>query len=180
MIMNGVLIMANNIKGINHVGLTVPNIEEATEFFKNAFGAKIAYDGLSYDDDPRQGEEVERMLGLSKGSKIVKQRMIVIGNSANIEMFEIVSDLQDGPLKLVDLGFNHISLFVENMDKAINDARDAGAIPLSEKHDNSRYEDSDESSSVYLKTNWNLLIELQSIPNGYYYPNYSEIDVFIP
>ncbi len=33
MIMNGVLIMANNIKGINHVGLTVPNIEEATEFF---------------------------------------------------------------------------------------------------------------------------------------------------
>ena len=112
---------------------------------------KIAYDGLSYDDDPRQGEEVERMLGLSKGSKIVKQRMIVIGNSANIEMFEIVSDLQDGPLKLEDLGFNHISLFVENMDKAINDARDAGAISLSEKHDNSRYEDSDESSSVYLK-----------------------------
>ncbi|SUM32175.1 glyoxalase family protein [Staphylococcus gallinarum] len=106
--------------------------------------------------------------------------MIVIGNSANIEMFEIVSDLQDGPLKLEDLGFNHISLFVENMDKAISDALDAGAIPLSEKHDNSRYEDSDESSSVYLKTNWNLLIELQSIPNGYYYPNYSESDVFIP
>ena len=68
--MNGVLIMANNIKGINHVGLTVPNIEEATEFFKNAFGAKIAYDGLSYDDDPRQGEEVERMLGLSEGTKV--------------------------------------------------------------------------------------------------------------
>ena len=108
---------------------------------------------MSYDDDPRQGEEVERMLGLSEGTKIVKQRMIVIGNSANIEMFEIVSDLQDGPLKLEDLGFNHISLFVENMDKAISDACDAGAIPLSEKHDNSRYEDSDESSSVYLKTN---------------------------
>ena len=34
MIVNGVLIMANNIKGINHVGLTVPNIEEATEFLK--------------------------------------------------------------------------------------------------------------------------------------------------
>ena len=79
---------------------------------------------MSYDDDPRQGEEVERMLGLSEGTKIVKQRMIVIGNSANIEMFEIVSDLQDGPLKLEDLGFNHISLFVENMDKAISDACD--------------------------------------------------------
>ncbi len=33
MISEWVLIMANNIKGINHVGLTVPNIEEATDFF---------------------------------------------------------------------------------------------------------------------------------------------------
>ncbi|MCG7339504.1 VOC family protein [Staphylococcus sp. ACRSN] len=172
--------MKNNVKGINHVGLTVPNIDQATEFFKNAFGAKIAYDGLSYDDDPRQGSEVERMLGLSQGSKIIKQRMIVIGNSANIEMFEIKSNSQSEPLRLEDLGFNHISLFVENMDQAINDAVEAGAMPLSEKHDNSKYEDSTNSSSVYLKTSWKLLIELQSIPNGYYYPKYSEQDVFIP
>ena len=60
----------DNIKGINHVGLTVPNIDEATKFLKNAFGAKV-----------------ERMLGLSEGAEIIKQRMIVIGNGANIEMF---------------------------------------------------------------------------------------------
>jgi catechol 2,3-dioxygenase-like lactoylglutathione lyase family enzyme len=52
-----------NVRGINHVGLTVPNIDEATRFFKEAFGAKVAYDGLSYDDEPREGAEVERQLG---------------------------------------------------------------------------------------------------------------------
>ncbi len=33
--------MNSNIKGINHVGLTVPNIEKATKFFKEAFDAKL-------------------------------------------------------------------------------------------------------------------------------------------
>lgn len=169
-----------NVRGINHVGLTVPNIDEATQFFKEAFGAKVAYDGLSYDDEPREGAEVERQLGLSKGAKIVKQRMIVIGNGPNIEMFEIKSSNQADPLELEDLGYNHISLFVDDMDQAIKDAKSAGAKPLSEKHGNSRYEDSKGSSSVYVESPWCSLIELQAIPNGYYYPEDSESTVFIP
>lgn len=67
----------NHIKGINHIGLTVLDIEEAITFLKETFNAKIAYDALTYNDQPREGEEVERMLGLSKGAKIVRQRMIV-------------------------------------------------------------------------------------------------------
>lgn len=170
----------SNIRGINHIGMTVPNIEAAFKFLKDAFDAKYAYDGLTYDDEPRKGPEVERMLGLSKGSAIVKQRMIVIGNGPNIEMFEIESDDKREPLELEDNGYHHISLFVDDMDRAIQQAVDAGASPLSEKHDNSRYEDSEGSSSVYLKSPWHSLIELQSIPNGYYYPEDNESNVFIP
>ena len=167
-------------RGINHIGLTVPNIEEATTFFKEALDGLIAYDSQTYVDEPRAGEFVEHVLGIEKGAKIIKKRMMVFGNGPNIEMFEVKLDNQRNPLKLEDLGYNHISLFVDNMDQAIEDAVKAGAEPLSEKHDNSRYEDSEQSSSVYLKTSWNLLIELQSIPNGYYYPDYSESEVFIP
>lgn len=169
-----------NIRGINHIGLTVPNIDEATKFFKLAFNAKVAYDSLDYNDETRKGPEVERMLGLTKGAKIIKQRMVVIGNGPNIEMFEIESHKQNKPLKLEDLGYNHISLFVDNIDEAIEEAVNAGAKPLSEKHENSKYEDTENSSSVYLKSPWNSLIELQSIPNGYYYPKDSESEVFIP
>lgn len=106
--------------------------------------------------------------------------MIVIGNGPNIEMFEIESDDKREPLDLEDNGYHHISLFVDDMDRAIQQAVDAGASPLSEKYDNSRYEDSEGSSSVYLKSPWHSLIELQSIPNGYYYPEDSESNVFIP
>lgn len=41
-------------------------------------------------------------------------------------------------------------------------------------------EDSKGSKSVYIKASFNTLIELQAIPNGYYYPKDSESEVFIP
>lgn len=58
--------------GINHLGLTVPDIDEATEYFKSAFGAKIAYDGLTNADEPRAGQVVEQQLGLPKEGKIIR------------------------------------------------------------------------------------------------------------
>ena len=150
------------------------------QHFKRSIRRKIAYDALTYEDEPREGAEVERMLGLSKGARIVRQRTIVIGNGPNIEMFEVESNNQKAPLKLEDLGFNHISLMVDDIEDVLEDAKRAGAEPLSETHDNSTYEDSEGSKSVYVKAPFNALIELQAIPNGYYYPEDSEVKVFIP
>lgn len=170
-----------NILGINHIGITVPNIDQATSFFKAAFGAKIAYDGLSYEDKPRAGEIAECQLGLSKNTQIIKQRMLVIGKEGpNLELFEMDASVQKSPVSLQDIGISHISLFVSDIDNALSSAVKAGASPLSEIHGNSRYEDTIGSSSVYVKAPWGTLIELQAIPNGYYYPEYSESKVWIP
>lgn len=75
-------------RGINHIGLTVPDIEEATEFFKKGLDGKIAYDSQRKDEKPRGGKDVEKILGMSKGAQIVHKRMMVFGNGPNIEMFE--------------------------------------------------------------------------------------------
>ena len=53
-------------RGINHIGLTVPDIETATAFFKEGLNGKIAYDSQRKTDEPR-GETVEHILGLEKG-----------------------------------------------------------------------------------------------------------------
>ena len=50
-------------RGINHIGLTVPDIEEATEFFKKGLDGKIAYDSQRKDEEPRGGKHVEHILG---------------------------------------------------------------------------------------------------------------------
>ncbi|MCI2838211.1 hypothetical protein FH107_03165 [Staphylococcus hominis] len=51
---------------------------------------------------------------------------------------------------------------------------------MSETHDNSIYEDTKGRKNVYIKAPFNALIELQEIPNGYYYPENSDEKVFTP
>lgn len=167
-------------RGINHIGLSVPDLDAATVFLKAAFNAKVAYDGLTSDDDPRRGPDAEHQLGLPSTAAIVKQRMIQIGTGPSIEMFEI-EGLSDTPAAgLADRGWEHISLFVDDIDAALARAVEAGATALSEPHDNSRHEDTPGNASVYVRAPWGSLIELQSLPNGHWYGSGSDAEVWTP
>ncbi|ORJ25333.1 VOC family protein [Rouxiella badensis] len=166
-------------RGINHVGLTVPDLEQATTFLKQALGAKFVYNGLTSEDEPRKGADTERQLGLSSGTVVIKQRLLRIGNGANLELFEIVSDSQQRPVGLQDIGWNHLSFYVDDIDHTLKQVIAAGGKPLSEPHGNSRHEDTQDNGSVYFTTPWGSLIELQSIPNGYYYPDDSEAETWV-
>lgn len=168
------------IRGMNHIGLTVPDIEQATEFFKKGLDAKIAYDSQTMEDSPRSGEAVERFLSIPEGSKIVKKRMLVIGNGPNIEMFQFKNTTPTPPSDLKDYGYTHLSFYTDDIKAAFENLKSAGGIPLSEIHENTRYEDTEDNGTVYFKTPWDSLIELQTLPNGYYYPDDSESEVFIP
>ena len=57
-------------RGIHHLGMTVPDIDVATTFLRAALGARVCYDGVTAQDTPREGAELERILGLPPGSKI--------------------------------------------------------------------------------------------------------------
>ncbi|WP_416413938.1 VOC family protein [Pantoea sp. App145] len=167
-------------RGINHVGLTVPDLQQATEFLQKALDARFVYNGLTDNDPPRKGTDTERQLGLSSDSMIIKQRLLRIGNGPNLELFEIVSREQEQPVRLQDIGWNHISLYVDDIDYAVERVKAAGGKFLSEIHGNSRHEDTEDNASVYFQAPWGSLIELQSIPNGYYYPDDTEADTWIP
>lgn len=167
-------------RGINHVGLTVPDIDQATAFLKKALGAKFLYNGQTLEDGPKKGADAERQLGVPGGTMVLKQRVLRIGNGANLELFEIISDHKQAPLSLQDYGWNHISLYVDDIDFTIESVKNAGGEILSEVHQNSKHEDTENSASVYFRTPWGSLVELQSIPNGYYYPDYSEAETWVP
>lgn len=170
---------ASTIRGINHLGITVPDLEEATEFLRAGLGGRVAYDGLSPEDEPRQGAEVERQLGLPEGARILRQRMIVIGTGPGLEVFEIDAPHQEAA-GLADYGLNHVSFYTDDIEGDRRRLIEAGGEALSEVHGNSRYEDSEGNGSVYVRAPWGMLIELQTIPNGHYYPEDSEAQVWTP
>lgn len=166
-------------RGIQHIGVTVPDLDAATRFLVDGLGAEVVYDGLTKDDEPRSGAEVERQLGLPHGAEIHKQRMIRIGNGPNLEVFEISGE-QRPAVGLADLGLNHISFYCDDIDSALKRLVAAGGEALSEVHENSRYEDSEGNGSVYVKAPWGMLVELQTIPAGHYYPENSTARVWMP
>lgn len=46
----------STIRGMDHVGITVQNLEEATRFFESAFGAQVIYDSVAKEDPSMEGE----------------------------------------------------------------------------------------------------------------------------
>lgn len=166
-------------RGIQHIGVTVPDLDAATQFFVDGLGAKVAYDGLTSQEPPREGAEVEHQLGLPEGAAIHRQRMIVIGEGPGLEVFEI-SGPQREAAGLADIGLNHIAFYCDDIEGSLARLVAAGGTALSKVHGNSRHEDSPGNGSVYVKAPWGMLIELQTIPAGHYYDDDSQAEVWMP
>jgi len=80
--------MNNNIHGIDHIGLTVPNLEQATTFLINALNATVLYDTYKKSEPIRDSDFTRKRLGI--GHDMVERaiRMIGLANGAQIELFE--------------------------------------------------------------------------------------------
>lgn len=61
---------------MDHVGITVPDIDQATRFFEAAFDAELIYESKSLSDEPDEGPETERMLNLFPGTRVEAVRMM--------------------------------------------------------------------------------------------------------
>ncbi len=77
------------IRGVNHIGITVPDIEAAKSFLVEAFGGEVIYQSFGPQDPPRQGPEFERAVGAFPGTVVRAQAMVKIGTGPDIELFEM-------------------------------------------------------------------------------------------
>lgn len=72
------------IRDMDHVGITGSDIDEATRFFKEAFGAEVIYDSVSRSDDVK-GEDTENILTLFPGTHITTVRMMTLKPGPGLE-----------------------------------------------------------------------------------------------
>lgn len=57
-------------RGIDHIGITVPNVDEAAKFLEDAFSAKALYDVVTQKEKPMKGAATEKQLGIPAGQKL--------------------------------------------------------------------------------------------------------------
>lgn len=174
--------MSNFIRGIDHIGITVPDMEEATEFLQKAFGAKIAYDSRKPEEGARGGEESEKMLGLKKGAEVVHMRLMSLGESISMELFQFQGVAQRKPSNPDDLGIQHFAVYVDDMDEAVAKFEQAGGqLNTKPTQIPNEIEGNDEANQfVYGTAPWGMVIELITYPNGIDYPHDSNAKRFTP
>lgn len=159
------------IRGIDHIGITVPNLDAASRFLSEAFGAAVVYDTLLRSDPPQTGAKAEAMLGLTQNASVVAIRLLRLANGAGIELFEARKSDPAQPIGLGDLGIHHFAIYCDDLQAALKRAISAGAISLSGPNALHGPEGGSGNRMNYVRAPWGTLIELISYPAGVSTPN---------
>ena len=102
---------------IDHVAMTVPDVDQATAFFEAVFGAKVVVEGLSKNDPPWMGHGMEVRFGMPEGGCIRARRVLNLGGRTNIEMFEFAGTPHQRPPHTYDYGIQHFAVYVSDLQK---------------------------------------------------------------
>jgi catechol 2,3-dioxygenase-like lactoylglutathione lyase family enzyme len=104
--------------GVDHAGITVPDIDEAVAWFEDVMGcsAPLTFGPFS---DPT-GTFMQDLLGVHPRAVIEQITMIRCGRSANIELFEYEAPDQRRTFpKNSDWAGHHIAFYVTDIDEAV-------------------------------------------------------------
>jgi catechol 2,3-dioxygenase-like lactoylglutathione lyase family enzyme len=74
------------LRGIEHVAVTVPNIEEAIDFFVGVLGCEHFYDLGPHQD--AEGTWFKDNLDLHPRARIPRMALLRCGDGSNLELFE--------------------------------------------------------------------------------------------
>lgn len=155
----------NVVRGIDHVGVTVPDVEAATAFFSHALGAETLYDTLPRGEGPKGGEETTSRLGVAPGTEQVAVRMLRLPHGPGLELFEFRGPQQREAAVPSDIGWQHLACYVEDLRVACTAVREAGGTVLSEPHPLPGPEAGPRNRFVYCRTPWGSTLELLTYPD---------------
>jgi catechol 2,3-dioxygenase-like lactoylglutathione lyase family enzyme len=150
--------------GIDHIGLTVPDINQAIEWYEDILGAEAP---LTFG--PFEGAFLEGALNVVPGTGIYQITTLRIGHSAGIELFEYHSTGQrhDVPLNS-DWSGHHIAFYVTDIDAAVEYMDSRGVDRLFGPFTLTGGDAAGQSIN-YFRTPWGSFIEFISYPDGMAY-----------
>jgi catechol 2,3-dioxygenase-like lactoylglutathione lyase family enzyme len=149
--------------GIEHIGLTVPDLEQATRFFASLLGCETLYDVGPFETPD---DWMASHLAAHPRARINKIRVLRCGNGPVLELFEFASPDQstDVPKHSDHAGW-HVALYVEDMDRALA-ALKAHDVSIQSGPVEMTQGPSTGMTWLYFKTPWGQQMELVSYPGG--------------
>lgn len=151
------------LRGTDHIGITVPNLEEAVSFFIDVIGCEPFYEigPFKFDDD-----WMKERLNVHPRAVMRKLKFLRCGNGSNYELFEYEApDQNPNPPLNSDIGGHHLALYVDDMDAALDHLRAHDVRILGEPTVRTDGPSAGQSW-VYFLAPWGLQFELVSFPDG--------------
>ncbi|NMM45709.1 VOC family protein [Rhodospirillaceae bacterium KN72] len=158
------------MRGMEHIGFTVPDINEACTFFEEILGAETLYTAAT-DFRVDDSDWMTEHLNVHPRSVITEFRYLRCGNGTNLEVFEYRAPDQDKtPPKNSDVGGHHLAFYVDDMDEAIAFLKSKGVKVLG---DPTSYTEGPNLGLTwcYFMAPWGQQLEIVSAPKGTVYDN---------
>ncbi len=152
------------LRGTDHIGITVPDLDEADDFFVRVLGAERFYDlgPFLHPDDEWMAEH----LAVHPRTVMRRLRFFRLGNGSNFEVFEY--EAADGaaptPPRNSDIGGHHVAIYVDDIDAAVAYLHEEGIRVLGEPTASGNA--SEGQRWVYFLSPWGMQFELVSFPHG--------------
>ncbi|MCI9888512.1 VOC family protein [Micrococcales bacterium 31B] len=150
------------MRGTDHIGFTVPNIDEAHEFLVNVLGCTEIYRLGPFL--PR-GSWMSEHLNVDDSTTMRQIRFYRLGNGSNFEVFEYEAEgAAEQPPRNSDVGGHHLGIYVDDLDAAVDYLRSHNVRILGEPTASNGA--SKGQRWVYFLAPWGMQFELVSFPGG--------------
>ncbi|WP_100812113.1 VOC family protein [Microbacterium sp. HA-8] len=150
------------LQGSDHIGITVPDLDEAHTFFVDVLGAEHVYTlGEKRADD----DWMQVQIGVHPRTVIREIRFYRLQTGVNLEVFLYdAADGQNPQPRNSDIGGYHLALYVDDIDVAVEYLRAAGVEVMGEPV--ASQQAALGQRWVYFRSPWGLQFELVSYPEG--------------
>jgi catechol 2,3-dioxygenase-like lactoylglutathione lyase family enzyme len=151
------------LTGLDHIGFTVPDLEQAHQFLTEVIGCEYMYSlgPFRHDDSDWMLEH----LNVDPRAVMRQLHFYRCGGQAVFEVFEYSAPDQNTVLpRNSDIGGHHVALYVDDLDAAVEYLHTHGLTVLGEP--TASRGPSAGQRWIYFLTPWGMQWELVSYPDG--------------
>jgi len=159
------------VRRLDHIGLTVPNLDEAHGFLVDVIGCEYMYKLGPYVHD--DSDWMLEHLNVHPRTLMRELHFFRLGGQAVFEVFEYQApDQRTEVPKNSDIGGHHVAIYVDDLDEAVEYLKSKGVRVLGDPTVSKNA--SEGQRWVYFLAPWGLQFELVSYPNGKAFDHHPE------
>jgi glyoxylase I family protein len=150
------------LRRLDHIGFTVPDLEQASRFLVDVLGCEYLYSMGPFRSD---GNWMQEHLNVHPRAEVAENRFFRCGDQAVFEVFDYSAPEQSHVLpKNSDIGGHHVALYVDDLDAAVEYLRCQGVTVLAGP--TASKGPGEGNRWIYFLAPWGMQFELVSYPGG--------------